>query len=105
MRLTKRNWRELSSERLSEDHIRALHQLTSDYRVFRNSYEAGVQFMEAVGHPLVMYILQGSCKYGIEGDTVTVSKGELIDVPPGRYSFEVLGEAGVSLCRVYRVPT
>ena len=102
--MVKKNWSALSTEQISEEAIRALHSAPEDYRVYPNRYDAGVSFPTTIGYPLVLYVLDGSCRYKSGDQEVTLQASEFVCLEKGSYSFEVLGSSGVSLVKVFKPP-
>jgi hypothetical protein len=101
--MVKQNWSDISSEPISEEAVRALHLPAEKYRLYPNSYGPGVSFPTTVGQPVVLYVLQGRCKYKLGDREVTLQASEFVPLEKGSYSFEVLGSAGVKLVKVFKL--
>lgn len=73
------------------------------YRVSRYEYPAGTIFPGAM-RSATCYVLRGECKYIFGPNNFQVSAGQHCQLPEGSYLFEVLGNEGVVLILVWRVP-
>ncbi|MGZ3241282.1 MAG: hypothetical protein ACXWJK_13395 [Burkholderiaceae bacterium] len=101
MTMVKKYWSNLSTEPISEDAIRALHQPQKKFKLYVNTIEAGKSFTTKAGHEFVLYVLTGSCKTAIEGIDQTLSASEFITLEKGSYAFDVLGDEELKVMKVF----
>jgi hypothetical protein len=101
MTMVKKYWSNLSTEPISEDAIRALHQPQKKFKFYLNVIEAGKSFTTKAGHEFVLYVLAGRCRTSLEGHELTLSASELITLEKGSYDFEVLGDEELKIIKVF----
>jgi hypothetical protein len=101
MTMVKKYWSSLSSEPISEEAIRALHQPQKKFKFYVNIVEAGKSLTTKAGHEFVLYVLSGSCKTSLEGIDLTLSASELITLEKGSYVFDVLGNEELKVIKVF----
>jgi quercetin dioxygenase-like cupin family protein len=104
MDMVKQNWSSVSTAQCSLEVIRSLHLPSDAYRISPHKYEPGVRFPERVSVPFVVYVLEGSCKYRLDNQDVTLTASEFATLPKGSYWFYVLGDCAVNLVKVYHLP-
>ena len=102
--MVKQNWSSVSTTQCSLEVIRLLHLPSDAYRISPHKYEPGVRFPERVSVPFVVYVLEGSCKYRLDNQDVTLTASEFATLPKGAYWFYVLGDCAVNLVKVYHLP-
>ena len=103
--IIKHNWTEISNEPISEAIIRTLYLSTDEYvyRFSPHKYDANVRFPGTAGLPFVVYVLNGECKFQWGKLEVILNASEFSNIPKGDYRFEVLGNAEVSLMKVFKI--
>jgi hypothetical protein len=103
MTMVKKYWSNLSTEPISEEAIRALHQPQKKFKFYVNTIESGKSFTTNAGHEFVLYVLAGSCKTAIEGIDLTLSASEFITLEKGSYVFDVLSDEELKVMKVFRL--
>ncbi len=100
MRKTK--WKDLSGDPLTFESIRQQFQPLADYRISQYEYPIGTEF-PAVMRGGTCIVLRGECQYEFESDTVTLSAGDLCDLPSGAYIMRVIGDESVVIVQVWNL--
>ena len=103
MKLVIAQWESLSSEPMSLEAIRNLHQPASHYRVSRNGYDAGVSF-PGTGKAGRLYVISGRCSKSVGACEAELGPGTFVDFPGGDYVFSVVGDEPVKLVNVWEIP-
>ena len=98
------SWAELIDAPISTTAIRNLHPAEEGFRIFPNSYSAGVGFPVHIAIPCRVYVLAGKCSYKIDQNSALVDGGCYIDLEAGGYKFEVDKEGPVEIVKVFRIP-
>jgi len=101
MTMTKKNWADISTEPISEEAIRALHQPEKNFKFYLNTVQAGKSTPTNASHAFDLYVLAGSCKTSLEGIELTLSAPVMISFEKGSYVFEVLGDEELKLMKVF----
>jgi len=99
-----RRWGEISDLPLSEQVLREMFVRADGYWLYPNRYEAGVGFPGTLAQPVRLYVFEGECSYSFGKATVRVRGGEIVDMLPGAYDFEVTADGPVRLMKVFRMP-
>ncbi len=67
-------------------------------------YAVNVNFAGSLGLPAVIYVLEGCCKYKLNGEEMILQSQELVEIGSGDYAFQVIGVEGVKAVNVYELP-
>ena len=101
MTMVKKYWTDISSEPISEEAIRALHQPNKHFKFYINTVEPGKSLNTNAGHEFMLYILAGTCKTSLEGIELILSSAEYITFEKGSYVFEADGDVDLKLVKVF----
>ena len=89
-------------EPMTEAAIRATHIPPDHFRISKSEFEMNTCFSGSTRTGRC-YVLEGSCIYRFEKNEVEIRAGQFADLVGGRYNFEVLGDTGVSIIKVWNL--
>jgi len=110
--MMRQSWSDVPREPMSEDAIRRLHSPAEKYRISPNKYEVGVNASADVSVGFMIYVLSGKCKYvshskdeESNNSELVLTAGDVGNIPPGRYTFQSLGDTLTQVVRVFKLPS
>jgi hypothetical protein len=101
-RVDVQTWSSITDEPLSEAAIRARYP-AAKYRVCAYRYPAWARFNGAMRRA-TCYVLSGACRHAFIDVDATVREGEVVELPGGDYSFEVLDDEPLVMVLCWELP-
>ena len=99
--ITVRRWNASNDEALSEDAVRSRFP-PEKYRVSAYRYPALTKFNGAMRRG-TCHVLGGTCRYFFDRE-VTLSAGDVAELPEGTYSMEVVGDDELVIVLCWELP-
>lgn len=92
------SWEE--NKELTYELLRNRYSSKSRYRVSKRSYDPGVSFPAGI-RKCLLFVLNGSCCYTSEKDSVILHGETYTELPSAKYKFKVLGDVKLSIVYVW----
>ncbi len=88
---------------LTEEAVRAKHVPAGRFRVSGKTYPARTAFSGGM-RAATCYVLSGACRYAFGDESIEIRRGQVGDLPEGRYQFEVVGDEPARVVVVWELP-
>lgn len=104
VKINKKSWNDVSNDDMSIEAIKKLHLPTENYRFSKNGYERGAHFIGTKSIPYVIYVLEGSIIYTIDGIAFQLNGGEVGELDRCDYVCDVPSAKDVKFISVFHLP-